>query len=163
MFSLKSHNPNRVFAILGLALFILTMINIGTSHAQTSPLVILTPDVITGQVTAKLNSTTNDARLIEVCVHRIDQNSPDPAAKVACAARDTGSVPLDSSEEAPSGEGLVYYIPFTVTMVPGQDQIFVARNYADVGGGAIIVSADSANSALLPQPIAPPLFIVRAP
>ncbi len=161
MLTLNNPRVGRVLALLGFLILALTITN--AAHAQTQPLIVLIPDTITGQVEAKLNSNTDDTRLVEVCIHRIDQNSPDPEAKVGCAPYATGQVPLDASEEAPSGEGLVYRIPFTVVLIPNQDQIFVARNYADVGGGTILVSADSANSALLPQPVSPPIFIVRAP
>jgi len=129
-----------------------------TAFGQT---VVLHPNEVTGEFTAKVNSATNDIRIDRVCLFRIDANSPDPTEEFACQLVGDGSIPL-AGEEAPSFEGLVYNITFTTVLVPGESQKFVARNIAsDIGGE--LVSAPTADFALIPARPTSPIFLIVSP
>ncbi len=152
-----------ILGVLSVVFFTMALITMANSAgAQISDPIILTPDSVTGEYTAKLNSNTDDPRLVEVCLFRIDHFHPTPETPIACTPRATGRAPL-AGEESPSGNGLVYFIPFASALIPGQDQLIVARNRADVGGGTIIESPNSDNSVLLPQPLVSPMFLIEAP
>lgn len=149
--------------IIFLLIAILGVLLAPAAHAQSvPPMIVLTPDTVTGELRAKVNSNIDDARVVRVCMFRIDQNSPDPLAEVACADMASGRAPT-AEEAGPSGVGMIYEIPFSSVFVAGQDQLFVARNIADVGGGIEISSLDSLNSALIPQAVGQPVFIYLGP
>lgn len=128
------------------------------ANAQSAPLVVLTPDGVTGEVIFKVNTNTNDARLTESCIYRIDARSPDPDAPLACAPVTEGREPV-GDEVVPSGEGVVLEIPLVVSILP-EDQHFGVRNIADIAGTPIS-SALSSNKAVLPLAVVAPLFVVE--
>lgn len=143
-------------SILGLAtLFALE------ADAQTvsPPIVVLTPDIVTGTVVVKISTNTDDVRYSRTCYFRIDPASPDPAAEVACADLRIGGTPSDPLDPT---KGVTNTMTVPVTIITGQDQLFGAKNFATVAGTAEeIPSAFSTNSAVMPGPIQSPLFIVR--
>lgn len=142
------------FALL-VSLFVLAFAQ--SAAAQSTVLVVLTPDSVTGEVTFHVNTATNDARLTDVCVYRIDINSPDPSTPIACSTPSGGRVPT-LTEQAPSGEGVVLDISVVIPILP-EDQVFGAKNIATVAGETI-PSVFSSNSAVLPFGVVAPLFVV---
>ena len=126
--------------------------------AQTVPLILLTPDAVTGEVTFRANTNVDDARVVETCVYRVDANSPDPSTPVACALVTSG-IPPEPHEQTPSEEGVVVSIVATIPILP-EDQTFGLRNVRAIEGQPI-QSELSANSAVLPFAIVAPLFIVQ--
>ncbi len=121
--------------------------------------VLLTPDSVTGELSVRLTTSTDDARIVRTCLYRIDSNSPDPFAEVVCGSFQGGE-PMDPNDLT---KGFIGVLTWNTVLVPSEDQLYTARNFADVGDGMEIVSSDSANSGLLPRPVMAPLFIVRAP
>ena len=143
---------------MAMTAFILFSLFSRSASAQT---VVLTPNEVTGEFTAKVNSATDDIRIDRVCLYRIDVNSPDPTAEFACQLVGDGSIPL-AGEEAPNFEGLVYNIAFTTVLVPGESQKFVARNVAsDIGGE--LMSEPTADFALIPARPTSPVFLIVSP
>lgn len=122
---------------------------------------VLEPDAVTGEFVAKVNSAIDDPRLTRVCLYRIDVNSPDPTAEFACLPAASGR-PVEAGEEAPSGVGMVFDIPFTVTLVSGQDQVFTARNIATDPNGELM-SDPSVVTGRIPGLLGRPMFVVPAP
>jgi hypothetical protein len=121
--------------------------------------IMLLPDKVSGDFTATVNSSTDDARLDRVCLYRVDHKSLDPMAEFACVAIDTGVAP-NPGQEAESGEGLVYTITFQTNLVAGENQAFIARNIA-IDTGVQILSDPSSNFARIPaRPIGPKFVIV---
>lgn len=152
--------PKTTFQVLTFAVVAATAFFIFSGKASAQN-VVLHPDAVSGEFTAKVNSATDDIRIERVCIYRIDENSPDPAAEVACNLVGDGAVPL-ADEEAPNFEGLVYNITFTTTLVPGENQVFVARNVAtDIGGE--IASEPSSNTGIIPGRPLSPVFIIVSP
>ena len=142
------------------SIFVMALMFTATSaFAQGAPIVVLTPDSVTGEVTVRLSTEPDDVRYSRTCLFRIDANSPDPLAEVVCGSFKSGE-PTDPADPT---KGFIGTLTWTTVLVPSQDQVYVARNFADIGGGMEIVSPDSANSGLLPQPITAPLFVVRSP
>lgn len=150
-----------VLSIIVMALLTLLFAATDASAQGAPDLIVLTPDSVSGEFVATVNSAVNDSRVARVCIFRIDSNSPDPLAEVACVDAGLGSAPTPE-QAAPSGEGMVYSIPFSTALVAGQDQLFTARNIADIGGGQEISSLNATNSALIPSAVGPPMFIIRA-
>lgn len=147
-----------VAVLLALSFFAVT-----EASAQGADMVVLQPDVVTGEFRAKVATNTDDQRLSRVCLYRIDSNSPDPEAEVTCQPAILGRAP--NLVESPDGSlpGLIFEIPFNTVLVAGQDQLFTARSFGDIGGGVEISSVNATNSAFIPSAIGPPMFIIRAP
>lgn len=128
------------------------------NHVQ--PLVIGTPDVVTKDVVFKVNTNTNDSRLVEVCVYRTDINSPDVFTAVACEPITNGRQPI-SAEIMHTNEGMVVEIPYHVgDMIPGEDQYFGVKNVASVDG--VKFTSPYGNQGMIPHEVPDPVFIVRA-
>ena len=142
---------------LRLILVLLFALLFSQSASAQTPLVILTPDGVTGEVIFQVNTATNDSRLTETCIYRVDAGSPDPSVPLVCAPTSEGRPPV-AGEEAPSGEGVVLELPLVVSILP-EDQTFGARNIVTVEGSQI-QSALSSNSAVLPFGVVAPLFVV---
>jgi hypothetical protein len=138
----------RLGFVLLIALFIMAFAQNAT--AQTVPLIVLTPDSVTGEVTFHVDTNTADTRLTETCIYRIDVNSPDPLTPVACA-------PPSAGTPSASG-GVLLDIPVTIVILP-EDQVFGARNIATVAGQTVESNLTS-NSAVLPFGVVAPLFVV---
>ena len=152
----------RTFWIITIGLFAIgAAISVSSAaNAQELP-VILTADSITGEFVGKVNSNTDDPRIVRVCLYRIDANSPDPTAEFACLPAASGRAPL-ANEVSPSGLGMVFEIPFTTTLVESQDQLFTARNIALDPSGELM-SDPAARSARIPGPLGRPIFVVPSP
>lgn len=141
--------------------FLLTMIVTMFTASCAFGQVILTPDEVTGEFTARANTATDDIRLDRTCLYRVDVFSPDPTVPVVCTFVTEGRAPL-VGEEAPSGEGVVVDMVFTTVLVPGQNQRFVVRNVAiDVGGE--LESENGPNSGLITSRPGAPFFVIVSP
>ncbi len=167
MTSLTKATKNfRLSVLLTAIMMILTVCLFAATEANAQGVfpdpIVLTPDKVTGELTVKLNSATDDVRITRICLYRIDQFSPDVDAEVACVDVSLGSTPKPE-EVAPSGEGMVYSIPFTTAFIVGQDQLFTARNIASFGAGQEISSVNSVNTALIPSLVAPPMWLYVGP
>ena len=156
---------SRILMILTVGLFALGWVLMISSaaDAQTTDPVVLTPDSVTGEFRAKLSSATDDARLVRVCIFRIDANSPDPDAEFACLPASAGRDATPSEDPTGTAPGQIFEIPFTTVLVAGEDQIFTARNIAEDPDAGVLVSANSVNSGRIPARLGPPLFVVEAP
>jgi hypothetical protein len=141
------------FAIVALAL----IAGAPASAVHVAPLIVVQPDQITGQMKFKVNTGTNDPRVVKTCVVRIDQNG-DPAVDLGCVDTSTGRAPV-GDEILHNGEGVVVEIIVDVVMIANEDQLYSFRNYADVGGGLLVASELSENAGLLPQLTPPPIFL----
>ena len=143
-----------------LALILLTLVMCAPgAFAQDATPVVLDLDTVTGEVSVRLSTSTDDPRYVRTCLYRIDGNSPDPLAEVVCGAFQ-GGTPTDPADPT---KGFIGTLTWNTVLVPSEDQVYVARNFADIGGGMEIVSADSANSGILPSAITAPLFVVSSP
>ena len=144
---------------LVLALFLVLAGRASANHVK--PLVIRTPNVVTKDVIFKVNTATDDSRLVKVCVYRTDINSPDVFTPVACLGVEFGRQPI-SAEIMHSNVGVVLEIPYNVgDMVPGQDQEFGVKNIASVDG--VEFTSAYGNKGLIPHEVPEPIFIVKAP
>jgi hypothetical protein len=153
----------RLFWILSVGLFAigLTLAISTAANAQAPSPIILAPDSLTGTFTASANTAHDDIRIERVCLYRVDQFSPDQTAEFACAQVTAGR-PAVGNEVSPNGEGVVVDIEFVTVLVPGEDQLFVARNIAvDIGGE--IMSQPSGNNARIPGIPGAPMFVIPAP
>jgi hypothetical protein len=141
--------------------FLLTMIVTMFTASCAFGQVILTPDEVTGEFTARANTNTDDIRLDRTCLYRVDVYSPDPTVPVVCTFTVDGREPLPG-EESPSGEGVVVDMVFTTVLVSGQNQRFVVRNIAlDVGGE--LESENGSNSGLITSRPGAPFFVIVSP
>jgi hypothetical protein len=155
------------FRLAVFAAFCLAVTMIFFSNSASAQNVLLTPDSLTGEFTARANTATDDIRLDRVCLYRIDSNSPDPVTEFACASVGTGRTPT-ASEAAPNGEGVVVDITFTTTLVVGENQEFVARNIAQDFDSSMSTFSDiqsdpSSNLARIVARPFSPVFIIIAP
>lgn len=143
---------------LALILTLLLLSFAKASTAQTPPLIVVIPDTVTGIVDFQAHTNTDDVRVTDTCVYRIDANSPDVDTPVACVLVASGTAP-GPDEQSPSGEGVIVNIRVTIPILP-VDQIFGLRNVGAIDGQTI-QSVLSANSGILPFAIVAPLFIVQ--
>ena len=152
---------NTAIYTLAIGIVALTAAVFFSKTAAADPIVLI-PDTVTGEFTARANTNTDDFRVTQVCLFRTDVNSPDPAAEFACGLVQDGRAP-SPEEVQPSGEGVVVDITFSTVLVPGENQEFVVRNLA-LEVGENLWSEPGADIGIIPaRPIAPVFIIVSPP